>query len=435
MLKKIIKRILIFLIPFLFGFNVYAKNTIIRYYYKVDGYEYVIIVNCDDDKKEIDNINYSVMSSDGNYYDPLRVYSANIEKGTGINDYSDLFHNAYYYADMSYEEIYDDFINDPEKYKPIIFLSNNKNDGFNNSPVLVSPFFDKDVYEETYDNDSYNLYDYDPEIILKLLNGELSPMKGANGDFSKSLIELNNINKGISITLERYTTDNVGSDENSSITGGTCEKYLTHLRMLNESVVGYSNKKGVCSAKSLNAMQSMGSIYDLKNNFDKNILEDECRDFVFGSNGYIETIIDASMYYYTSLYLDKSQYKLACLSMQSEYLLGYSVLTSYQPIVENTDKKGCELIGEDTLNFINELFDTIKIICLCVCIFLCILDVYKMVVTKESEVSKIKGVLMKRVIALIALFLVPLMVNIITDLINNRYIKNNPDKCSNIIRK
>ena len=87
------------------------------------------------------------------------------------------------------------------------------------------------------------------------------------------------------------------------------------------------------------------------------------------------------------------------------------------------------------MSFINDLFDIFKVLCICVCIFLCILDVYKMVVTKESDVSKFKTVLIKRVIALVAVFLIPLLVNIVTDLINDRYLKNNNGKCPNVIRK
>ena len=44
-------------------------------------------------------------------------------------------------------------------------------------------------------------------------------------------------------------------------------------------------------------------------------------------------------------------------------------------------------------------------------------------------------ILIKRVIALVAVFLIPLLVNIVTDLINDRYLKNNNGKCPNVIRK
>ena len=133
--------------------------------------------------------------------------------------------------------------------------------------------------------------------------------------------------------------------------------------------------------------------------------------------------------------MKSARYKLVCLSAQSEYLQGLSLLTSYTPITDKTDTDPCELISSNVMSFINDLFDIFKVLCICVCIFLCILDVYKMVVTKESDVSKFKTVLIKRVIALVAVFLIPLLVNIVTDLINDRYLKNNNGKCPNVIRK
>ena len=121
--------------------------------------------------------------------------------------------------------------------------------------------------------------------------------------------------------------------------------------------------------------------------------------------------------------------------MESEYLTGFTLLTTYSPNIEDSEKTGCELIDSRIINFINDLFDVIKIFCTALCIFLCISDVYKMIVTNESNMDKFKSSLIKRIVALVAVFLLPLFINIITDLINDRYLKSNPSKCSNIIRK
>ena len=214
---------------------------------------------------------------------------------------------------------------------------------------------------------------------------------------------------------------------------------------MREALTGYvkadgTKVKGICSSNSLNAMQRVASLYDLENNFDRSVLEDKCSEFVFGKNGYISRLIETQTYYQSIPYdkdkpLKSARYKLVCLSAQSEYLQGLSLLTSYTPITDKTDTDPCELISSNVMSFINDLFDIFKVLCICVCIFLCILDVYKMVVTKESDVSKFKTVLIKRVIALVAVFLIPLLVNIVTDLINDRYLKNNNGKCPNVIRK
>ena len=214
---------------------------------------------------------------------------------------------------------------------------------------------------------------------------------------------------------------------------------------MREALTGYvkadgTEVKGICSSNSLNAMQRVASLYDLENNFDRSVLEDECSEFVFGENGYINRLVEAQTYYQSIPYdkkkpMESAKNKLVCLSAQSEYLKGLSLLTFYTPVIDEADKSGCDLIGKDVIDFINDLFDIIKILCICVCVLLCITDIYKMVVTKESDISKFKKVLVKRIIALVAVFLIPLFINIVTDLINDRYLKTNSDKCTNVIRK
>ena len=177
-------------------------------------------------------------------------------------------------------------------------------------------------------------------------------------------------------------------------------------------------------------MQYLNSIYDLKYKFDANTLEQECKEYIYGNSGYINTINEAKLYYENL----ESVKDLSCLTMQTEYLEGLSILTNYTSTIK-IDKSSCELIDEKTLNFINDLFDIIKIISTCICIFLCIIDIYKIVITKENDGSKFKNILVKRIIALVFVFLTPVIVNIITDLLNERYLQENYIKCADILNK
>lgn len=430
MFKKVLNKIIVFFIPFLFVFNVKCSDNIIRYYYKETNAEYVVSVHIAD--LNITEIKISKLSSDNSdYEEPLEV--KNFENYLGIVPFFYTLESFESNNEFdSYDEVYNDFITNSDKYKPILLFD--KND----KPYVISPYFTSGFWEETKGK-SNNLNDYENKDVFDLLNGEFTYKFGQTQSFN----EFMNIDTGRIPEFVRSKSDAIDSNKkndkensnNSSYTGGTCEGYSHHLKSLYEKIMGTGKKKGVCSANSLNAMQRVASIYDLKNNFDSSILEPECKENVFGHNGYINTILDASSFYISNFGTDNISYNLSCYVMQSEYLIGLSVLTSYMPITDEVEVHGCDLISPKLIDFINDLFDTFKIICLCVCIFLCIVDVYKIVITKESEVTKFKTVLVKRVIVLVMVFLIPLFVNIVTDLINNRYLKDNPDKCSNIIRK
>ena len=445
MVKEFLKKIIVFIIPFLFVLNIYAEDKMIKYYYKVEGAEYIVLLTADSNNKNVKDIKISKLSSD-NPSVSIPIYITTFVQGkkfelnrAGIYDYSetlDMMEMAEVFNTR--DELFSDFISNPEKYKPILLFDKE------GKAVLISPYFNKDVYKETFNFTSNNLNDY-PDIIFKLFNADLTRIdKEEKFNFYDEI----KIDKNINPRFDRVKKDAVDSDDKNnnnnnnnnnnsggSYTGGTCTKYSKQLGLLNEKIVGKGKTKGVCSAKSLNEMQKLASLYDVKNNFDRSILEPECENAVFGDNGYLDVIIDAGIYYYGSLSNNKKQNTLSCMYLQSEYLKGISLLTSYTPITDETDTDPCELISSNVMSFINDLFDIFKVLCICVCIFLCILDVYKMVVTKESDVSKFKTVLIKRVIALVAVVLIPLLVNIVTDLINDRYLKNNNGKCPNVIRK
>lgn len=434
MFKQFIKKVMIFFIPFLFYFNVYADaEYVIKYYYNVDDVEYVVSIKFNENDVDSDVMGYgcvtvskvnSVSDTGKSEYEPIELAMFN---SVGEDFYGFYHYNLYWIfnyfklnEDGNMKSGIDKLKNDPDLYRPTLFLDKS------GRAYLLSPYLDTEYINRTYD--------------LKFNDNNLNNYKTIDNLLEKNeFLSDYNINTKLNISFERSAIDSYDSndkknDDNVSYTGGNCEKYSKQLKNLKEKIAGSSSSMGVCSGKSLNAMQSVANIYDLKKNFDRSILEEECSDAVFGTNGYINVISNASSFYY-DIYEKEEKGRLICLEMQSEYLAGLSILTSYTSYVENADKSGCELIGKDLIDFINDLFDIAKVISLCVCIFLCILDVYKIVITKEDDISKFKNVLIKRVIALVILFLVPLIVNIITDLVNDRYLKSNPSKCSNVIRK
>lgn len=435
MFKQFIKRVIIFFIPFLFVFNVKCSNNIVRYYYDVnDTDRYVVSVTFDEEKFNVSKLVVYKISADGTQYDNVNINMLN-DSPVGIFSYYNFlsdFVDSNYEGFKTEEEVYNDFKKDLEKYKPILLFDKSGN------VIVVSPYFaSRGFVDESgkYNIESPNIHDYDDDFANYLFSGSFD----FYGLDPTPFYDRFNVDTSKKITLERIKDDSIDSDKKKdnnindsyvSYTGGTCEKYYKVLKTLNEKIVGNGNVKGVCSTKSLNIMQNVSSLYDLKNNFDASVLEPECKSVVFGENGYIDTIYDALTYSYDN---KNASTKLACLTMQSQYLSGISLLTSYTAVVDDADKTGCELIPTKVIDFINDLFDIFKVICICVCIFLCITDVYKMVSTKDD--TKFKTVLVKRVIALVAVFLIPLFVNIVVDLVNDRYLKNNPDKCSNIIKK
>ena len=427
MIKNIIKRIIIFFIPFLIINNIYAdEGLVLSYKYKTNDAEYVVTIKYSH-LGYVEEQNVTKMDSNGASKPiPVTPLKNILNKGEhiyinyGISDCSISFDNYMY--DMGYDAFMKDLKDNPGKYKPILRFDKSGN------AIIIGSYFDSESFVET-EQMSHNLND-NPDIIEKFLNGELTPIQGA-------LLEKINFNEQLNVDKDRdssYINSNSnsidsGNKGNASYTKGTCEKYSMRLRNLKESIVGKNNRAGACSADSLKKIQTIGSLYDLKYNFDSSILEPKCKEFIYSGSGYINMINEAQVFY--EGLKDEERNNMLCLLMESEYLDGLSVLTSYRPVV-NIDESGCELINEKTLNFIMELFDAVKIAATGVCLLLCGLDIYKMTITKESDITKFRKVLIKRVVALVCLFLVPIIVNIVTDLINNKYIKS---KCPDLLTK
>lgn len=460
MLSNMLKKIIIFFIPFFIINNIYAAEGLtLTYRYQANDKTYVVTIKVPSvDKIKAGTACEEITISEGSNS------TVGIGTPTDVKSFDDIFLEFGNYGgfftsygvtdfnislirfdiDLSGDKqgrglIFDELKKNPEKYAPILKFDNN------GEPILMGSYI-ADAYNETSDK-SNNLNDYlsdDPEFIDKFLGGKITRKKindlFLNGIKVVDLYEKMNINTSISATLiaSDVSSTNSGNkkpvnrkDEESAnvnYNGGSCDSKRFILKNMWEQITN----GGICSEKSLKAMKSTQSLYDLEVNFDHSVLEPECESFVFGSEGYINEIIFSQALFNSIPDDDISKRQLSCLGMQSEYLKGISTLTVYEQIVK-VDKSECELINSETLDFLNSLFDAIKLIATCICIFLCVTDVYKIVITKESDVTKFRKVLVKRVVALVFLFLTPIIVNIITDLLNERYLQSNPIKCADIL--
>lgn len=100
--------------------------------------------------------------------------------------------------------------------------------------------------------------------------------------------------------------------------------------------------------------------------------------------------------------------------------------TSEDPV----DDDSCDLFDKDLIDFINKIMQWIRIFVPILLIGLGILDFTKAVFSKnEDDMKKSREKFIKRIIAAVAVFLVPMFVNFILDLANSVWSWINPNTC------
>ena len=113
------------------------------------------------------------------------------------------------------------------------------------------------------------------------------------------------------------------------------------------------------------------------------------------------------------------QNRLNYLSLQSSFSAGYGSLTTLW--VNNTvSENPCDAINEDIRSILNYFFDIFRLVAVILTIFMIYLDGMKCLSKNDdSETKKWISIAGKRLIVLIICLMLPLIVNIILDLINN----------------
>ena len=106
------------------------------------------------------------------------------------------------------------------------------------------------------------------------------------------------------------------------------------------------------------------------------------------------------------------------LSLYNSYYAGYSALST--PWIDiKTDDNACDAISEDIRKILNSFFDTFRLICIILVIFFIYLDGMKCLTAKDDSATK-KWISnsVKRMIILVLTLLLPVLVNIVLDLVD-----------------
>ena len=131
----------------------------------------------------------------------------------------------------------------------------------------------------------------------------------------------------------------------------------------------------------------------------------------------------------TEKYID--EYTLISMNLESKYLMVKNIFVSGSKIQSRDDLTivdDCDLIDNDLKKILNEFFDYAKISCVAITIILSMVDFYKLLISKDLENKKVFKNIRTRIIALVAILLIPVIINIVLDLIN-RYVEVDALKC------
>ena len=121
--------------------------------------------------------------------------------------------------------------------------------------------------------------------------------------------------------------------------------------------------------------------------------------------------------------------KLTSSSKMSTYI--YVKGSDSKPEPTPSDPKNCgELLGEDVVNFINQIMKWIRIFVPILLIGLGILDFTKATFSKsEDDMKKSREKFIKRIVAAVLVFLAPIFINLILELANSVWSWISPETC------
>lgn len=79
----------------------------------------------------------------------------------------------------------------------------------------------------------------------------------------------------------------------------------------------------------------------------------------------------------------------------------------------------CNLISDDAKEVINRYFGYVQVVAISIAVVLCVLDIYKIMMSNKAENKKALKTFMKRIIAIIVLLMIPVIINVFISLINS----------------
>lgn len=131
----------------------------------------------------------------------------------------------------------------------------------------------------------------------------------------------------------------------------------------------------------------------------------------------------------TKTYIDKNT--IYSIKLETDYEMKKNAFVNGSKILSKKDATyidDCHLIDSEFVEILNQYLGYIQVALVSLTIILCMVDLYKVFISKESNDTKVFKKMSKRVIALIVVLLAPTIINIIIDLIN-RYVSIDALNC------
>ena len=306
------------------------------------------------------------------------------------------------------------------------------------------------ITEEDFENGNINTYL--PKIIMSS-NGEKITFKGSSytflyyfadesnisessrneflSDLQSFYQEHDEINSNISMISQsnitrnkilntEYENINFSNIETVNTNDLTNDNYIELGSQLKELLDNAKDIK-VCTEEDLNSIRSKRDVSLLELGKANILLSSACNEVLFGDNNMFAIV--STLYVYMnnseSLYLKSDRfYKMSYLYSESFYLQAISFLSGSMMQVEEEDVTKCSLFGDKTTDLFQQVFDVLKYIGIILGTLLGIVDVFKIVVSKDVDEKKNLKILSKRIIFIVALILTPVIVKILFDFIN-----------------
>lgn len=233
------------------------------------------------------------------------------------------------------------------------------------------------------------------------------------------------------ISLDNFQNDlvyNSSNDVTYDINSGyfdtqdiSSSAYLERAEAL-RSLVESAYDINICTENDLNKIRTLRdvSLLEKRDSLVNIPLSSGCYSVLFGGNDNIYSKVIQGYNYMSTGGAEKINNKLmmAYYYYETYYLMGVSLLEGTVMNQEIEDVTRCNLLGDKTTEIIQYGFDILKFGGIIIGALLCVVDVFKAVVSKEDSQKKQFGVLFKRILAIVALILTPILVEIIFEFIN-----------------
>ena len=408
------KKILFFIITLFISFNVYADRIYKEYTYRVtiDNELYSVSVKFFENPNKNDNSDSKYRLEDAsiiltNGYGERFVWdvdSSNQNKILYISRFCMVSSDVYVCdakTEFSKEEIED--------------------------PDFMVNYLPKFIKYDDYTQDG----GYTP--FLFYISDETNISEEEKNDFYDKLKEFFSKYNGRDVDMQMQTEqeiirsyDIINTDDQDLRVLST-DDYVKAGNILKELVEKAKDVK-ICTEDDLNKIRTKKdySLTELDRAFDDVPLSSSCYDILFGNglgdgnlfDNVIRGINYVSRKGAITNYDEFHYQKMGFLYYETYYLEGVGILTGELMQKDNIEVVNCGLFGDKTNTIFQYIFTVMKYIGVILGTLLGVVDVFKIIVSKDVDGKKQFKILSKRIIAIVALILTPILVEIIFDFIN-----------------